>query len=44
MVSKLGESKNYNYKKFDNGGIILKELPKFTTEITRSKQEQLGKF
>jgi hypothetical protein len=34
IVSKLGESKNYNYKKYDNGGISLKDIPKFTTKIT----------
>lgn len=31
LMSKLGESKGYNYKKLDNGGVSLKEIPKFAT-------------
>ena len=34
IMSKLGESKNYNYKKLDNGGVSLKEILKFATDIT----------
>jgi hypothetical protein len=44
IVSKMGESKNYNYKKLDNGGVSMKEIPKFTTEITLNKKVEMGTF
>lgn len=38
IKSKMGESRGYNYKKLDNGGVDLKEIPDFSNEITAKKK------
>lgn len=40
----MGESKGYNYKKLDNGGQALDQVPKFLTDIAEQKKKQLGDF